>query len=110
MMRDEDVKSMQDAGKSVKISHELLAERFRQIGDEGWSFDHDDEHDCNELADAAACYALGAPSQIINQLWPWASMWWKPTDRRRNLVKAGALIIAEIERLDRVSEGHDSNG
>ncbi len=101
MMRDEDVKSMQDAGKSQKVSLELLTERFRQISDEEWSFEHDDEHDCNELADAAACYALGQPSQIIEQLWPWSIDWWKPKDKRRNLVKAGALIIAEIERLDR---------
>ena len=28
---------------------------------------------------------------------------WKPTDRRRDLVKAGALILAEIERLDRAA-------
>lgn len=31
--------------------------------------------------------------------------WWKPKDRRRNLVKAGALIVAEIERLDRLASG-----
>ena len=34
-------------------------------------------------------------------LWPWAAEWWKPKDCRRNLVRAGALILAEIERLDR---------
>jgi hypothetical protein len=36
--------------------------------------------------------------------WPqgWAG-WWKPKLRRENLVRAGALIIAEIERLDRAS-------
>ena len=36
--------------------------------------------------------------------WPhtWDASWWKPKDRRRDLVRAGALIIAEIERLDRL--------
>ena len=84
---------------------EIYAERTRQVEVEGWTDEHDDEHDCNELADAAACYALGQPSQIIEQLWPWHIEWWKPTTKRRNLVKAGALIVAEIERLDRVEKG-----
>ena len=106
MLSDEQIKAMQDAGKSQKIALELLTERFRQISDEGWSLDHDDEHNCGEMADAAACYALGKPWEIVKQLWPWAQSWWKPTDKRRNLVKAGALIIAEIERLERVCQGH----
>lgn len=33
--------------------------------------------------------------------WPWDDVWWKPKDPRTNLVKAGALILAEIERMDR---------
>jgi hypothetical protein len=37
------------------------------------------------------------------QQWPWLSKWWKPKDRRRDLVRAAALVIAEIERLDRAS-------
>jgi hypothetical protein len=44
------------------------------------------------------------------QIWPWDRKWWKPTDRRRDLVKAAALILAEIERLDRatIKEARDS--
>ena len=111
MLTDEQIKSMQDAGKSQKVALEILTERFRQISDEGWSLDRDDdEHDAGELADAAACYALGKPWEIVKQLWPWSQMWWKPTDKRRNLVKAGALIVAEIERLDRVEKGQDPDG
>jgi hypothetical protein len=34
-------------------------------------------------------------------------MWWKPKDRRRDLVRAAALIIAEIERLDRDAEARE---
>ena len=28
---------------------------------------------------------------------------WQPTTSRRDLVKAGALVLAEIERLDRAA-------
>jgi len=45
--------------------------------------------------------AIGEPKAPKN--WPWNAGWWKPSDRRRNLVKAGALILAEIERLDRLA-------
>ena len=82
----------------------VLAERQRQIDVEGWTPEHDDEHDIGELAIAAACYVTAAPegfSDIVQ--WPWAAKWWKPGDPRRNLVKAGALILAEIERLDRAA-------
>jgi hypothetical protein len=39
----------------------------------------------------------------LKNFWPWSIDWCKPGDRRQNLVKAGALIIAEIERLDRAA-------
>jgi hypothetical protein len=40
-----------------------------------------------------------------NEGWPWDEKWWKPsTNPIRNLVKAGALIAAEIDRLQRVTE------
>jgi hypothetical protein len=57
------------------------------------------------MAKAAACYALGSqgwPQRGVN-FWPWDASWWKPASNRRNLVKAGALILAEIERLDRAA-------
>jgi hypothetical protein len=95
--------------ESAKISDELLDERNRQIEVEGHTSESDDRYVAGELAQAAGCYALstatrgdlvtGAPSA-----WPWARGSWKPTDPRRDLVKAGALIIAEIERLDRKAE------
>lgn len=40
---------------------------------------------------------------VLSILWPWGGQWWKPKDRRRDLVRAGALIVAEIERLDRAA-------
>lgn len=85
---------------SERVAAELVAERRRQIEAEGWTPYHDDEHGNGELARAAACYALG---KILNGYWPWSPRWWKPKDRRRDLIRAGALIVAEIERLDRAS-------
>lgn len=84
---------------------DVLAERQRQIMAEGWTPEHDDEYEHGELADAAGCYALS--SELFDcageppRSWPWPDEWWKPGNRRRDLVKAGALILAEIERLDR---------
>ncbi len=86
---------------------DVLAERKRQVIAEGWTPGHDDEYEHGELADAAGCYALS--SELFDcageppRPWPWPDEWWKPTNRRRDLVKAGALILAEIERLDRAA-------
>ena len=77
---------------------DIAAERRRQVEAEGWTPEHDDAHDDNELSRAAACYAIGNVAY-----WPWEAMWWKPKDRRRDLVRAAALIVAEIERLDRAA-------
>lgn len=95
----------------------IAAERKRQIDVEGWTPDHDDEHDAGELAQAAAVYAMPPPrSVIVKELWPWTRSSWKPTlpeggtestsaewrvARIRDLTKAGALIAAEIDRLQR---------
>lgn len=85
---------------------DVLAERQRQIDSEGRTPEHDDQHGGGQLAEAAACYAIGDTHARncaqMTRIWPWAYEWWKPGDRRRMLVKAGALIIAEIERLDRI--------
>ncbi len=91
-------------------ARDVLAERRRQI-DEGWVPEHDDEHDAGELAAAAACYAGNAAGYVWNgewlsEVWPWEREWWKPTTPRRDLVKAAALILAEIERLDRAADDH----
>lgn len=87
-----------------EAGRDVLAERQRQIEKEGWTPEHDDEHSNGELADAAACYAGTLSSRWVTPPtgWPWGEKWWKPsTDRRRMLIKAGALILAEIERLNR---------
>ena len=94
----------------------ILDERQRQVEVEGWTHDHDDQYENGELPMAAACYALLAASPnevalIKNQgLWPWDQEWLKPGDSRRNLEKAGALILAEIERLQREAEREAEKG
>jgi hypothetical protein len=65
--------------------------------DEGWSFEHDDEHNAGELAACAACYASGMAA-----LWPFDGEP-KFKERRRDLVRAGALLMAEIGRIDRAA-------
>lgn len=123
----------------------IAAERHRQIDKEGWTPEHDDEHEGEELALAAACYAMPDTAYHgtmnnrrveIEDAWPWNAEEFKgdrdvrawggtvtrqrvfssgrtpehrpgaPTlcDLRiRELVKAGALIAAEIDRLQRFS-------
>ena len=83
----------------MSVIDEIAAERKRQIEKEGWSLDHDDQHTSSEMANAAACYAA---DYDVTHIWPWDWKWWKPKTRRQDLIRAGALIVAEIERLDRV--------
>lgn len=90
---------------------DVQAERRRQITAEGWTPEHDDEHADGQMARAAACYALAgssAPSDgtaalLVSLAWPWDEQWWKPSTARRDMVKACALGLAEIERLDRAA-------
>ncbi|KAA2242842.1 hypothetical protein F0L74_09955 [Chitinophaga agrisoli] len=93
-------------------------ERIRQAFDEGYTPAHDDQHTNGELAYAAASYARNhdALPGIKNgdyapPKWPWKREYWKPTpdNRIRELVKAGALICAEIERLQRLEEKQNTN-
>jgi hypothetical protein len=104
--------------KGVMTGIELIAvERQRQVDVEGWTPKHDDEHKYGELAQAAQAYCYAAIHQAVHgaddmdflKLLPnsfpknWVSEWWKPSpDPIRNLVKAGALIAAEIDRIQRL--------
>lgn len=111
-MADANLKISTDTSalQTLGVMGEIAAERLRQVEAEGWTLDRDDVVNARgELSEAAACYAIARPnmaefvSGIISELWPWSAAWWKPRDRRRNLIKAGALIVAEIERLDRAA-------
>lgn len=117
-------------GTSIAIA-DIRAERVRQMHIEGWTTRHDDAHHDGQMAMAAAAYIINGdprtefklvpvmqvtgvrsaadPSHIhvgnvsAPKIWPWYGQWWKPKDRRRDLVRAAALIVAEIERLDRAA-------
>jgi hypothetical protein len=92
----------------------IAAERQRQKDVEGWTPEHDDRHDRDELSAAAACYAyfgwVRPSSGAAPTEWPWDDGWWKPKSRRADLVRAGALIAAEIDRLDRALAGEKGDG
>jgi hypothetical protein len=103
-----------------RAASDVLEERKRQVEEEGWTPEHDDEHGDGSLALAAACYASNAATWAakgtpelrksyshlsLSFRWPWSPKWWKPKSQRHDLVRAGALILAEIERLDRAQGG-----
>ena len=112
----------------MTVIDEIAVERRRQVEVEGWTAQHDDTHSCGEMTRAAALYAMpeswremiggysiktgdpGVKRYIHRQPrnWPWEPSSWKPTTRRRDLIKAAALIVAEIERLDRAQEERGS--
>lgn len=102
---------------------QIAEERMRQIQVEGWTADHDDDHEGGELALAGAAYAGAATGERLYRVdrdagrelrlldaFPqdWADYWDKRKFKRatkaekiRMLVKAGALIAAEIDRMQR---------
>lgn len=106
-------------GRPVKFANargvvldEIHSERQRQIEEKGHNENCDDLYRVPELAAAASAYAWpvfisqGEPEQgnkIMPWQWPWDEETYKPRSPRRNLVRAAALIVAEIERLDRLA-------
>lgn len=96
----------------------IAAEREAQKALKGWTPEHDDQHGDGQLARAALGYTdagliaelRGDASEVLRlaarvQGWGWPRGWtWRPSDDPvRNLVKAGALIAAEIDRLLRAA-------
>lgn len=119
---------------TMAVIGEIAIERSRQVEREGYSREHDDAHRDASLSIAAACYAAPFPvlkevryanSIAFEDAWPWdikydkrhyagnsvlngqpaTGLW-----RRNLLVKAAALIVAEIERLDRLSSSRKDGG
>lgn len=104
---------------TARILEEIATERERQTRVFGWTPEHDDKHTKGEMAKAAACYALSASINkharsvceqdwspwwdciFLKRYWPWHPKWWRPEGRRVELIKAAALIVAELERVDR---------
>ena len=107
----------------MKTGIELIAdERKRQIESEGYSIKHDLEHNTREFIQAAITYAKSSDLSLHSETfkpddkwhetnepfyrkevkcgWPWDEKSFKPTTPLRDLVKAGALIAAAIDRLN----------
>ncbi len=107
----------------------IEAERRRQIEAEGWTEEHDDSHQGGQLALAACAYAMphgkavsfrgGSEADIDFSLFVWPRWLWPfekesfkrnmlshnaKDERIRDLVKAGALVAAEIDRLQRAAQ------
>ena len=92
---------------------QIVQERQRHEWDEGWTDEHDDQHMKGEMALAAACYARHAAKVPFKpdidayrgtpppDDWPWDAKWWKPKNPLRDLVRAGALIAADYDRIER---------
>lgn len=95
---------------------QIRVERLRQMmpidqGGEGFTPEQDSLYQNGELPRAAMCFAhaaalleMGYPlpgvKLIARRSWPWNDEWWKPSaDKVANLKRAGALIAAEIDRL-----------
>ena len=99
----------------MSVIEEIVAERQWQMAK--WGNAHDDEHDTGTIARAGSVYAgvaanqiedaaLGIEGEPLDQMqppdaWPWEHESFNPQDIRRNLIRAAALIVAEVERLDR---------
>lgn len=104
----------------------IAEERRRQVTGEGFTDENDDKYVLGELLSAAVCYTVAADclanspdkettDAIMSEIkhcefgpavaWPWPYKWLKiHPDPVRNLAKAGALIAAEIDRLNRRAE------
>lgn len=86
----------------------IAAERRRQVVEEGWTAEHGAGHQQPDaLLMAAYCYLNDLVYGGFREppvLWPWAAKYWKPEhgDAVSQLVKTGALIAAEIDRLQDV--------
>ena len=84
----------------------IREERRRQIEVEGYDAMHDRHHTPQVLCRAAVGYALHEDSSKLvadaaGNLWPWNKEFYKPKDHLRNLVRAGALIAAAIDQLQK---------
>ncbi|MNG63287.1 hypothetical protein D3C79_215110 [compost metagenome] len=87
-----------------RAASDVVLERLRQVHGEGFTLERDDAYTDGQLPRAATCLlipAAGIPRRLQTLHWPFNPAQLKPGLVRDDLVKAGALILAEIERLDR---------
>lgn len=103
----------EDASKAII---DVMNERDRQWDEEGFTPGGDDKYQDGELERAGAAFALFAcrfstkGAWFINDIWPFSSTWWKPKSHRQNLVRAAALLVAAIEKIDRAEKRAQQQG
>jgi len=91
-------------------------EQQRQI-EHGWTPEHDDLHVHGEIAEGANCYVMmnillqkkhtiEEATAIVASLWPFEPEGFKPSGNyMTNIRKAGGMLAAEYDRLER-AEAH----
>lgn len=90
----------------------ITEERVRQISQEGYTLGHDAGYVKFELVKAAIAYLVtyvhygsefAGNNPMASHWWPWDWRIFKPLSNNgnplRDLVRAGALIAAEIDRI-----------
>jgi hypothetical protein len=106
-----DLKALATEATSSRAMLDVIGERVRQVTDLGYTPEHDDVHADGSLSEAAAVFVLNAYGYSTHtfgygslNVWDaWGVAWFKPKSLRRDLVRAAALIIADIERIDRAA-------
>ena len=90
--------------KRREIMDNILKERVRQIGGEGYTPSYDDQWRNGELAKAAAIYVFPEDDRDMSK-WTFEKTAYHPVPflREQELIKAASLIVAEIERLERAA-------
>lgn len=101
----------------MTVIEEIKEERARQLTVKGYHSIHDDEHKRGEIATFAKAHIEAAhlrlmtPKMKDGQLYAHINAFhspqlWKvaPHSRRDHLIIAAALLVAEIERLDRMEK------
>jgi|SRR5690606_29838756 len=99
----------------MKTAIELITEERKKQISKGYTAEHDDTHIAEEIADCAALYALSDDAiDFINEQWgdDMQLHFWRfdlpsykptPNNRIKQLTKAAAMLVAEIERLQRLN-------
>lgn len=96
-------------GEAITGADLIASERRRQVYAEGYTPDQDKHYGSDELVNAALCYVEssigccgqleGVDTSIVPPCWPWSGLSWKPKNRAADLVRAGGLIAAELDRM-----------
>lgn len=105
MKKDDLIDEIRDEMKLMKTGVQLIAEEREDQITKGWTADHDDRHVTGMLAMVGAVVAshdTQLQTYVENCACPdWGIIRKHPRDRIHQLAIAGALIAAEIDRLQR---------